>query len=115
MEDCGNSRIFYSMFTSRNGKSGHNVSFDNVTAEHKEVRVERRNTPSIVDPDKAQKEHDHVAEECDKIEDENSNVQLKSQREFNNLTCDAEHSTNGLAMKCEDKKNIGKNGMGHDR
>ena len=45
--------------------------------------------PSVVDPDEQEQEHDHVAEECNKIEDKESNTQLKFQREFTNLSDDA--------------------------
>ena len=69
MKDCGNGRKFYDKITSVNVKSGRNASFDNVLDDHKEARAKRRITPPVPAPDEEDQEHDHVVEECEKIED----------------------------------------------
>ena len=48
--------------------------------DHKEVCAKRRSILSNVDPNVEEQEHDHVVEERDRIEDKESNIQLKSQR-----------------------------------
>ena len=58
----------------------------------------------VVDLDEEDQEHDHVVEDCEKIEDKEWNTQLKPQWEFANLLDDAECSTNALSMKHQDKK-----------
>ena len=108
MEDCGNSRKFHGTFISGNRKSGRNASFDIMPADHKEVRVERRNILSVADHDKEEKEHDHVVEECDKIEGKESSTQLKSWREFTNFSDYTMSSANRLAMRFQDDKKIDK-------
>ena len=80
IEYHGDSRNSHETMTSGNGKSGHNASFDNMPSDYKEVHAERRTTFSVVEPDEEEQEHNNVAEECDKIEDKESNSQLKSQR-----------------------------------
>ena len=80
MEDYGNSRKFHGTVTSGNGKSGRNYSFDDSLANHKEERVKSRTTLSVADHEEEEKEQDHVTEECNKIEDEESNIQLKMHR-----------------------------------
>ena len=66
MEDYYDSRNFYGIIASRIGKNGHNASFHEMLANHKEAYVKRRNELYVVDPDKEEKEHDHVTEECEK-------------------------------------------------
>ena len=44
IKDYGDSRHFCSSIRSVNGKSGHNVFFDVMPADYKEVCVERRST-----------------------------------------------------------------------
>ena len=79
IEDCGNSKNFYGIITSGNGKSGRKFSFDNVPDAHNEVHVKRRSILSVADPDEEDQEQDHVAEKCENIENKESNIQLKSQ------------------------------------
>ena len=62
MEDYGDSRNSYGTIISGNGKSGYNVSFHDMSADHKEVHAKRRNVLPVVDPDKGDKKHDHVKE-----------------------------------------------------
>ena len=76
--------------------------------DHKEVRVKRRNTLLVVDPEEDEQEYDHEVEECDKIEDDkkDSNAQLKLQREFEKLLDDTAYSAVKFVMKCQDDKQI---------
>ena len=63
---------------SENAKSRYKSSFDDMLAGHKEVRTKRRNIFSVLDPDEEGQENDRLAKECDKIEEKESNIQLKS-------------------------------------
>ena len=63
MKECGNRRKCCSTTTSRNVTCGHNDSFDDTIVEHNEVHNQRRNMLHVVDPDKEEKEYDHVLEE----------------------------------------------------
>ena len=99
MEDCGNIRSFHSTIMRGNGKLGCNVSFDDVPADHKDVHDERRNTLCAACPDEQDKEHDNVVEECDKIENEELSIHVKSQREFGNLSDNNAHSASMFIMK----------------
>ena len=90
------------------GKIGHNVSFDSLPDDYKEVHVERKNMMSVADHEGEEKENGHAADECDKIKDEESNIQLKSQREFSNLSDDAAYSAAKFAMKLQDDKKMEK-------
>ena len=49
------------------------MSFDGVSAEHKQSHIERRSMLSVADLDEEEQRHDYVAEECEKIE-ENSKI-----------------------------------------
>ena len=75
---------------------------------HKEVRIERRSMSSVVDTDGEDQEHDNVVEECDKIEGKESNIQLKPQRYFENLSDDTVCSVNRFIMKYQDDKQTDK-------
>ena len=64
---------------------------------------------SVACPEEDEQKHDHVVEECDKIEGKESSSQLKSQREFTNLLDDSAHSTaKFFFMKFQDGKKIEK-------
>ena len=69
IEDYDNSRNFCGIITSGNRKSRCDVSFDVIPDDHEEVHIRRRSIISVVDTDKEEKEHDHMVEECNKIED----------------------------------------------
>ena len=112
MENYGHSMHFYGIITSGNGISGRNTSFDNVLADHKEVHIKRRSILSVADPEEEEQEHDHVAEQCDKNEDKESNIKLKSQREFSNLSDFSVYSANRFTMKHQDDKQIENNWNG---
>ena len=45
------------------------ASLDSMLADHKEVCIKKRSMLHVVDPKEEEQEHDHVTEECDKIED----------------------------------------------
>ena len=69
MEEHRNSRNFYGIITSGKGKSGCNASLDEMPAEYKKVHAKRRIMFPVADPEEEEQEHDHFAEECEKIED----------------------------------------------
>ena len=79
IEEQGSGIIFFSTIKSLNGKSECNVQLDGMPAKHKKHHTKRRNVLSIADLDEEEQEHDHVAEECENIENKKSNTQLKSQ------------------------------------
>ena len=56
MEEYGNSRKFYGTMIIDNGKSGHNFSFDDMSAEHKEVHIKRRSMSSVADPEEEERD-----------------------------------------------------------
>ena len=74
-------------------------TFDDVPANHKEVCVKRGSMLSLADPREQEQEHDNVAEECDKIENEELSIHVKSQREFGNLSDNNAHSASMFIMK----------------
>ena len=76
MEDYRNIRIFYGTIISENGKSGNSASFDDIPDDYKEVHSKRRSMTPVVDPDKEDQDRNHVAEECEKIKEKDSNDQL---------------------------------------
>ena len=80
MDYFADSRNFCRTITCANSKSGNNAYFDSMLDDHKEVCAKRRSILSNVDPNVEEQDHDHVVEERDRIEDKESNIQLKSQR-----------------------------------
>ena len=94
IEEHRNRRNFCDSITSVNGKSGHNVSFNGMPDEHKQDRFKRRNVLSVTAPDEEEKENDHISEKFKKIEEKESNAQLKSQQEFSALSDNAVYSSN---------------------
>ena len=93
---------------SSNGKSGHNVSFDDMPAGHKEVYIKRRNILSVACPDEEEEENYHIAEDLENIKDKESSDKLKPQREFPPLFDDATCSFNRFCMKYYDHKELEK-------
>ena len=69
IEKCGNKRNFYGTIKSGDRKCGWNASFNDMPVEQKKICIKRRSTLSIVDLDEEQQEHDHVEEDCEKIEE----------------------------------------------
>ena len=69
MKEHGNSRNVHGTTISGNGWIRINFSFDGMLAGCKEVHTKRRNMFHYVDPDEEEQEHDHVAEECEIIDD----------------------------------------------
>ena len=67
MEEHWNSRNFYGTIVSGNGKSGNNLSFNDVPAERKKVCDKRRNMLPVVDLDEEEQEHDRTADKCEKV------------------------------------------------
>ena len=78
MEEHGNNKNFYGTKSSGNGKSGHNVSFDEIPEEHKKVHVKRIIMLHVTFPDEEEQKNNHAAEECENIKDKESNTKLKS-------------------------------------
>ena len=75
-ENCIN---FHDALMSSNGKSGYNVSFDDMLAEHNQAHAKRRTMLSVADLDEEEHEYDYFTEESENIGDKESNIQLKSQ------------------------------------
>ena len=71
-------------------------------AEHNQVSAKDRNMFSITDQDEEEQAHYHVAEKCEKIENNESNTQLKSRRGFDASSDDAMGSDNIFFMKHHD-------------
>ena len=107
IEEHGNSRKCLWCENKSQWKSGRNASFDDVPTEHKEVCF-RKNMLSAVDPNKEEQECDHGTEEHKKIEDKESNIQLKSQRKFATSSDDAACSDNRFFMKYHDDEQLKK-------
>ena len=70
-------------------------------ADHKEVHAKRRSALNVEDHDKEEQEQDNAAEECDEIEDKESNIQLNSQQEFYNSSDKTAHSDNRLFLNAK--------------
>ena len=68
--------------------------------------VKRIITLCVAASEEEEQENDHEAEEYDKIEDKESNSQLKSHRKFLISLDDSVYSANRFVMKCQDDKQI---------
>ena len=84
------------------------MSFNDITSEYKEVHAKITIILSVVDLDEEEQEHDHVSEEGEQIEDKESKIQLKSQREFSALSNDPVCSVNRFCMMCHHNKKVEK-------
>jgi hypothetical protein len=60
LKGYGNSRNFYGEILSGSGKTGYQIRFDDLPADHQDVFIKRRNLLTVLEEGEEEKHHDHV-------------------------------------------------------